>query len=506
MPSSNTDASAVAFEQHGIDYIPDEHRSSTLWGFIRVQSGGANSLATAVLGAFPIILGLSLKQGAVAILLGVCIGAGILAPMTLFGPINGTNNAVSSSAHFGVIGRIVGSFLSLLTAISFFAISVWSSGDALVGAAHRLGLMHENNAAFALSYGVIALLVLLICIYGFHLMLLLAKIMVPAASALFFVGFVAIWPQIDLRFAGTGVQPGQTGFWPLFVAAFMIALANPISFGAFLGDWSRYLPRNTPASRLLLATLVAQLITLFPFAFGLVGASIIARLRPEYIASGSFAGGLLAIAPGWFLVPLMVLAVVSGLSTGTTSLYGTGLDFSSVFPSFSRARATLFIGTLSIGLIFLGRFAFNLVTIISTFLSLIIVMTTPWMVVMTLGYLFRRGFYRPDDLQVFNRRERGGAYWFSHGWNVAGMSAWIASALLSLLAVDIPGQFVGWLAAHTGGIDFSLPLAVMLPAILYPLLLRVFPDPPQVYGPQGPRWLPTVGAVSAATSLETGNA
>ena len=43
------------------------------------------------------------------------------------------------SAHFGVVGRIIGSFLSLLTAISFYAISVWSSGDALVGAAHRLG-------------------------------------------------------------------------------------------------------------------------------------------------------------------------------------------------------------------------------------------------------------------------------------------------------------------------------------------------------------------------------
>ncbi len=492
MPNSSAEASVPAFETHGIDYIPDEHRSSTLWGFIRLQAGGANSLATAVLGAFPIILGLSVKQGAIAILLGVCIGACILAPMTLFGPINGTNNAVSSSAHFGVIGRVVGSFLSLLTAISFFAISVWSSGDALVGAAHRLGFMRENNLAFALSYGVIALLVLLICIYGFHLMLFLAKITVLAASALFFVGFVAIWPHIDLRFAGTGVQSGQAGFWPLFVAAFMIALANPISFGAFLGDWSRYLPRNTPAPRLLLATLIAQLISLFPFAFGLVAASIIARLRPEYIATGSFAGGLLAIAPEWFLIPLMVLAVVSGLSTGTTSLYGTGLDFSSVFPSFSRARATLFIGTLSIGLIFLGRFAFNLVTIISTFLSLIVVMTTPWMVVMTLGYLFRRGFYRPDDLQVFNRRERGGAYWFEHGWNIAGMSAWLVSAVLSLLAVDIPGQLVGWLAKHSGGIDLSLPLALALPAILYPLLLRLFPDPMQVYGPQGPRWLPPV--------------
>src|SRR6185437_11465023 len=196
-------STTLSFETHGIDCIPDEHRSSSLWGFVRVQAGGANSLATAVLGAFPIMLGLSVRQGAMAIVLGVCLGACILAPMTLFGPINGTNNAVSSSAHFGVIGRIVGSFLSLLTAISFFAISVWSSGDALVGAAHRLGLLSEDNLAFAIAYGVIALLVLLICVYGFHLMLFLAKITVLAASALFCAGFAALWPQIDLRFAAT---------------------------------------------------------------------------------------------------------------------------------------------------------------------------------------------------------------------------------------------------------------------------------------------------------------
>ena len=46
---------------------------------------------------------------------GVVVGALILCPMAVFGPVNGTNNAVSSSAHLGVHGRVVGSFLSLLT-------------------------------------------------------------------------------------------------------------------------------------------------------------------------------------------------------------------------------------------------------------------------------------------------------------------------------------------------------------------------------------------------------
>ncbi|MEX5502144.1 cytosine permease, partial [Pseudomonas syringae] len=75
--------------------------------------------------------------GVWAIVLGVTMGALILAPKGLFGAINGTNNAVSSGAHFGVHGRIIGSFLSLLTAVAFLSLSVWSSGDALVGGAQR---------------------------------------------------------------------------------------------------------------------------------------------------------------------------------------------------------------------------------------------------------------------------------------------------------------------------------------------------------------------------------
>lgn len=500
-----TNDSPLTFERHGIERIPDADRTSSLWGFIRLQSGGANSLATAVLGAFPIILGLSVEQGAIAILLGVGLGALILAPMTLFGPVNGTNNAVSSSAHFGVIGRIVGSFLSLLTAISFFAISVWSSGDALVGAAHRLNLFGETAAAFGVSYGVIALVVLLICIYGFHLMMFLSRITVVTATALFLVGFVALWPRINLHFYGKGIGPDAPHFWPLFVGAFMIALANPISFGAFLGDWSRYLPSDADPARLMMGTVIAQLITLFPFAFGLVAASVVDALQPAYISHGDFTGGLLAVVPSWFFIPLMLLALISGLSTGTTSLYGTGLDFSSVFPKFSRAHATLLIGSVSIALIFIGRFAFDLVSMISTFLSLIIVMTTPWMVIMAIGYLFRRGYYRPDDLQVFNRGLKGGVYWFHRGWNIAGMLAWVISSTVSLIAVNIPGQFTGWLASSIGGIDLSIVVASLLPALLYPLFLRLYPEPPEVYGPLGPRWPWLLGAAARCESLKTGS-
>lgn len=478
-------------ERHGIESIPDKDRTATIFDFMRIEWGGSNSLATAVLGAFPIIFGLSFWQALAATLVGVLTGALVLSPMAIFAPLTGTNNAVSSSAHFGVVGRIVGSFLSLLTAIAFFSISVWSSGDAVVGAARRFLGVRPTELGFAAAYAVFAAAVLVVSIFGFRLMLLVNKIAVIGATALFIVGGVAFYPVFDAHFAGVGLHWGGPRFWPAFVGAALVALANPISFGAFLGDWSRYLPRGTDKWRLMGASLAAQVLSLLPFTFGLATTSIIARLEPQYLAQVDYTGGLIAIAPPQFLLPLLLLAVLSGMSTGTTSLYGTGLDFSSVFPRLSRPQATLLIGSLACALIFIGRFVFNLIDAITTFVSLIVVTTTPWMVVMIIGYFVRRGFYLPEAMQVFNRGQQGGPYWFRGGWNIAGMTAWLVSAGIALFMVNMPGHFVGWWGHVAGDLDVSLLAALGVPALLYPALLYLFPEPRAVFGPQGPRGVPS---------------
>ncbi|GAC1037831.1 cytosine permease [Pseudomonas sp. No.117] len=474
-------------ETFGVEQIPAHERSATPLDLFRLIFGGANTFATAVLGSFPILFGLSFQAGVLAIVAGVLCGALILAPMGLFGALNGTNNAVSSGAHFGVHGRIVGSFLSLLTAIAFFSLSVWSSGDALVGGAQRLVGLPENALTLGLAYGLFAILVLAVCLYGFRFMLWVNKIAVISASLLFLLGIPAFAGGFDAGYAGT-LQLGQPGFWAAFVGAALVAMSNPVSFGAFLGDWSRYIPRETPRLRILLAVIAAQAATLIPFLFGLATASLVAVRAPDYIAQNNYVGGLLAIAPTWYFLPVCLLAVIGGLSTGTTALYGTGLDLSSVLPRLlTRVRATLLIGLAAIAFIFIGRFSFNLVQSVSTFAVLIVTCTSPWMVIMILGLLVRRGFYCPDDLQVFTRGERGGRYWFHHGWNWRGMGAWIPSALLGLAFVNLPGQFVGPLGELAGGIDLSLPLSLGSAALLYLVLLQLFPEPAAVYGPAGAR-------------------
>jgi len=216
----------------------------------------------------------------------------------------------------------------------------------------------------------------------------------------------------------------------------------------------------------------------------------VATNAPQFFEEGNYIGGLLEVSPGWYFVPVCLIALIGGMSTGTTALYGTGLDFSSVFPRFSRVQATVFIGAIAIAFIFVGRFAFNVVQSISTFAVLIVTCTAPWMVVMMIGWAVRRGWYDSDALQVFNRRQRGGRYWFSHGWNWRGLGAWLVSAGLSICFVNLPNQFVGPLGNLANGIDLSIPVGLGLAAVLYPVLLFVFPEPADAFGPDGPRFVP----------------
>ncbi len=474
---------ATEVEQHGIDTIPAAHRHSRPLDLFRIQFGGANTFATVILGTFPILLGLSFWQAAAAAVVGVLVGALVLMPMGLFGPTTGTNNAVSSGAHFGVRGRVLGSFLSLLTAIAFYSISVWVSGDAFVGALVRLFGIADSDLLRGVVYAVIGALVIVVVVYGYLFMLLVNKIVVVGNTVLMLLGLVAYAGSFD-----AGYDPGPSAyalgsFWPTFVLSALIVMGNPVSFGAFLGDWSRYIPSGTSPRRLLGATLGAQGATLVPFLFGVATATLVAG-KADYVIA------LINASPLWYAVLLMVVAFLGGLSTGITSLYGTGLDFSSVFPRLTRVQASLFIGTLAFVFILVGRLAFDLISSVNAFIGAIVICTTPWMVIMTIGYVVRRGYYHPADLQVFNQGRTGGRYWSSNGVNWRGMVAWIPAAVAGLLFANYPPLIEGPFRNVAGGVDLSLLVAIGLAAVVYLVALVAFPEPRYVFGPDGPRWVP----------------
>ena len=479
----NAKPKVTEVEQFSVDIIPDADRTSRPFDLFRIQFGGANTFATVLLGTFPIFFGLSFWQALAATVLGLLVGTPFLMPMGIFGPRTGTNNAVSSGALLGVRGRVVGSFLSLLTAIAFYSISVWVSGDAIVGAMTRMFGIEKSPLVSSIIYAVIGFIVIVVVVFGYQFMLLVNKVAVIFNSVLMLLAVVAFWGVFDPSYAGTPDAYLLVDFWPTFILAALVVMSNPISFGAFLGDWSRYIPRDTPNSKLMLATLGAQLATLIPFVFGLATATLITN--SDYVV------GLIQASPLWYAILLIVVAFIGGLSTGTTSLYGTGLDFASVFPQLSRVRATILIGALAFVFILVGRLAFDLLGAVNAFIGAIVVTTTPWMVIMAIGYFVRRGYYDAGDLQVFNRGQIGGKYWFNSGVNWRALGSWLIAATVGLSFAYYPPVIEGPFNAVAGGVDLSLVTAIGTAAVLYLLSLFIWPEPDYVFGPKGPRLVPS---------------
>lgn len=483
-------------ESYGVDPIPPKERTSTPADFFRISVGATLTTTTIILGTLPIAMGLSFWASVTAIVVGVAVGSVLLVPLSFFGPLTHTNNAVSSGAHFGVAGRVVGSFLSLLIAITFFAISVWVGGDAVVAGLGRIDTGLVNDATIAGAYAVAAMVIFLICVVGYRWVLLANTLIAPLVAFLLVLGIFAFAGPFDAGFEGRADAYALGTFWPTWIAAMLIVMANPLSYGPFLGDWSRYMPAGTSPRSLGWATVLAQLASLLPFVFGAATATLV----PD---AGAYITGLVGVAPAWYVVALVLVAVTGAIAGGVASLYGTGLDFSSVVPIFSRFQATLFIGGLSIALVFLGRFVFNIVDTVNAFTALILIFSAPWIAIMLIGFFVRRGVYFPEDLQVFNRHQRGGVYWFQRGCNGRALTAWLAGCAVGLLLANT-SLIAGPLRNIANGVDLSFFAGLLVSGVLYLALLVIFPEPRYVFGPDGPRLVPAARDADAPVEVTGG--
>lgn len=88
--------SATTIERRGVDTVPDSERTYRPRHVFTVLYGSNLTYSIIIFGSFPILFSLGWWAPVASILVGCLIGSLLLAPMSLFGPRTGTNNAVSS--------------------------------------------------------------------------------------------------------------------------------------------------------------------------------------------------------------------------------------------------------------------------------------------------------------------------------------------------------------------------------------------------------------------------
>lgn len=462
---------SLSFERVGIDRIEEESRTSTPWTFFVIIVGSSATLASTIYGWIPITFGLDVWGAVSSIVVGTAVGIAALLPLILVGSRTATNNATSSGAHFGVRGRIIGSTVGLVITAVSAAVVIWTSGSATVSLSSRLFDTANTDAALAVAYGLIALLTALVAIYGYHLLVRVAWVLMIAGGLVVLAMPIAFSGDIDLGYQGGDYLLGSYGStWLL--AALTVGVSGVLQIGTLVGDWTRYIsPRRHSTAKL------ASVASLGVFVGYVVPMSIGAVVATAFVdPTASFPENLAGNAPIWFAMMLLPFALLGGLAWAATGMYSSGLDLESLVPRLSRAGATSLAGTVSVGLVFLGSLVWDAADSIATASLVVLALIAPWAAIMGIGYLRRRGAYLPDDLQVFNRGQRGGAYWFSGGWNWRAVAAWCGGSLFGLLALQT-AHYVGPLANLAGGVDVSFVGSYLIAGILFLLFDVLAPAP-----------------------------
>ena len=457
-------------ETRGVDYIPQHERHSNPRDLRHVFFGTQLCFGIIVLGFIPITFGLDWWGSLSSTLFGLLIGSLLFALLAPLSTRTGTNSAVSSGAHFGVVGRMVGSLVGVFTAVGFYALTVWTGGQALVGGLHKLFGTPDNQAAYLIGYTVIAVATLAVAVLGHANVVAANRLLIPTMGVLLIVGVIVLWPQFNTGPLGTELLLGD--YAPTWMLSAIIAASLPISYAPYVGDYTRYISQKEWSATKVMA---AGFVGMFAgCALALAFAMYIGTMLPA--GSTDWVSGLIEVSPTWYAAVIAIVAVVGSFAQGGLCVYGTGLDTSSIFPRLKRVPATVLIGVLGTITVYIGSYYTTLIGYAAAFLVILIIVTAPWLVINVIGYFLTGGRYYALDLQVFNihPRVRGGAYWYKEGWNAAAMLAWLPATIIGLMFANTTLYSGPW-ANVANGIDLSFISSSVIAAVIYLVLVKVMP-------------------------------
>ncbi len=467
-PTAYVGNRAGHLEHRGIDMIPPAQRHSSAGEFLWIWHSAQFSLGTVVLGALPIAFGLSWWASVSAVLLGLLLGTAVFAPLVRFGKRTGANDPISSGAHFGVRGRMIANLITIVVALGFFAIAVWTGASAMLVAGQRLLGTPTDAAALAVAIPIVAGIVAIVAVYGHSTLLAAYKLMTLIGGVVLLALVLVLAPQFDPAHAG-GLYV-LDGFWRTWLLAVSFAATLPISYATFQGDYSRYL-RPEVSDRSAMLWTGANMYTSNAVAL-LVGAYVTTLLADP---DQPWVIGLANVVPTWFAAVVVLFGLVGTVPQGGLCLYAAGLSANSVFWRSSRAMATLAMSVMGTAILYLGAIAYDAIDSISAFVLVLLVLVSPWAAIMLVGFALHRGQYDPLDLHTFATPHRRGRYWYTRGVNPRSICAFVPAVTLGLLLVDNT-LYTGPLAGLTGGIDLSWAVPFLVAALLYTLANRIAPD------------------------------
>jgi nucleobase:cation symporter-1, NCS1 family len=445
-----------SIERHSIDYIGVSERHGRVWDQGPFWFTANFQFMSVSLGFVGPAMGLSLGWTTLAATLGLLVGTLFMAFHATQGPSMGLPQMIQSRAQFGYRGVVLPLTASLVNCVGFnviLALLIMSGVRDLFGLDRHvvLAIMAVFSAALAF--------------YGydwFHL----------AFKAVFWTSlplFAILSGAIVLGRIPHATPPMLHFSWVGFGVEFATCASYNLNLAVYVSDYSRYLRRDTPASKIIASVFVGAvtsaiwLVALGAWLTTRLGATdpMIAVWRAGNELSPGF-GTLIAITSVLLMLTLIAMQSYSGMLTLIT-----WLDcLRPVKPTVTiRGICTLVITVLWVGAtIAVGD---NAISALMLLLTIMLYLLVPWTAVNLVDYFFvRSGHYAITDMFTPD-----GIYG-SWGWK--GLSAYLLGWVAMVPFAALPGVYTGPIAHKLHGVDIAWLVSLLTSSLVYFLLTRSF--------------------------------
>jgi nucleobase:cation symporter-1, NCS1 family len=460
MEQRNELAEAVMLDEHGIAPVRPEDRTSTPARQFWIWAGANIAPINWILGALGIILGLSLVETILVLVIGNIVGCAFFGLFCVIGHRTGVNMMVLSRTAFGRRGAYLPAAVQLLMTMGWLGVNTWVVLDLVLGIFKHMGYDNPGTGTkYAVGIGIMAVQVV-IAIVGFYLIQAFEKFTVPIAAAIVLVMSILAWTKVDVVWTHSTAHGADklTAVTQLLTA---IGVGWGITWLTWSADYTRFIKPGTPDKRVFWTTWAAILIP--TVWLGFLGASI---------ASGGVQNDpadFVTVAFGSFSIPILFLVMHGPVATNILNLYSATLAALSLDVKLARWKVSIIVSIVGTGVLIWFIESENWANRFDQWLASVVLWISAWAGVMCVDYLvFRRGkidvqaLYAPPKTSIY-----GDVNWAA----VIGMLAGVVAGWA--WGFGLTGWLQGPIAKATHDVDLSWLTGFGVAAILYYVLRPV---------------------------------
>ncbi|MHB8332995.1 MAG: purine-cytosine permease family protein [Candidatus Dormibacteria bacterium] len=306
----------LEIEPHGLEHIVVGERHGKPFHLFTLWFAANLVLATWVIGNLSVgVFGESMLGAFVALAIGNILGALLLGLLSTFGPRLGVPQMVQSRGSFGLLGNFGPGALNYLAGIGWFAVNTVYGTFALAELAHL-------NYFIALAIMVVGQVAL--AVYGYNMIHAFERWMSVALGIVFLLLAIFTFSHgnYSLPFNPKAPVPfgGELGG---FIVTIGLSLSYTMGWMPFASDYSRYLPKATKPSSIILWSALGLFIPCLLLEW--MGALTVSIAMPAAVAANP-ANAIAFLMPGPLAQVSLLAIAVGTASANALNIYSGAMS------------------------------------------------------------------------------------------------------------------------------------------------------------------------------------